>query len=177
VLHLTQFKSIGFGAYAHIASQTVPSLNFVDSYCCRRTRCTVDSYSNFFHTTEHKLSAYPRESCRCFFALARYRMVQITCSYSEVVLWTIKNYKAHYNLSWFRPLLWGNIPTSSIFVLEKKNSVTKEVSWELEMFTKCNGEKFLPSPCLKGREPFIPRRRLDNYQLLSIMNISTKLLS
>jgi hypothetical protein len=40
-----------------------------------------------------------------FFALARYRVVKIVCSYSEVVLRTIKNYKAHYSLSWFRPLL------------------------------------------------------------------------
>jgi hypothetical protein len=34
-----------------------------------------------------------------FFALARYRVVMIVCSYSEVVLLTIKNYKAHYSLS------------------------------------------------------------------------------
>jgi hypothetical protein len=40
----------------------------------------------------------------------------------------MKNYKGHYTLSWFRPLLRGNSPTSSIFVLEKKNSVTKGVS-------------------------------------------------
>jgi hypothetical protein len=40
----------------------------------------------------------------------------------------MKNYKAHYSLSKLRPLLRGNIPMSSIFVLEKKNSVTKGVS-------------------------------------------------
>jgi hypothetical protein len=37
----------------------------------------------------------------------------------------MKNYKAHYSLSWFRPLLRDNSPTSSAFILEKKNSVTK----------------------------------------------------
>jgi hypothetical protein len=34
-----------------------------------------------------------------FFALARYRVVKIACSYSEVVLQTMKNYKPHYSLS------------------------------------------------------------------------------
>jgi hypothetical protein len=43
---------------------------------------------------------------------------------------------------------------SSIFVLEKKNSVTEGVSWELKMFAKCMGEMFLPSPRLKGRGVF-----------------------
>jgi hypothetical protein len=38
-------------------------------------------------------------------APARYRVVKIVCSYSEVVLQTMKNYKAHYSLFWFRPLL------------------------------------------------------------------------
>jgi hypothetical protein len=51
-------------------------------------------------------------------------MVKITCSCSDVVLQTMKNYKAHYSLSWFRTLLQGNSPTSSVFVLKKKNSVT-----------------------------------------------------
>jgi hypothetical protein len=40
----------------------------------------------------------------------------------------MKNYKAHYNLSWFRPLLQDNTPTSNVFILEKKNSVTNGVS-------------------------------------------------
>jgi hypothetical protein len=40
----------------------------------------------------------------------------------------MKNYKEHYSLSWFRPLLRGNSPMSSIFVLKKKNNVTKGVS-------------------------------------------------
>jgi hypothetical protein len=109
-----------------------------------------------------------------FFALAKYRVVKIVCSYSEVVLQTMKNNKAHYSLSWFRPLLWDNSPTSSVFVLEKKNIVTKGVSWEIEMFAKCKGGIFLLFPCLKGRGPFIAMKRLDNYQLLSITNISTK---
>jgi hypothetical protein len=34
-----------------------------------------------------------------FFALARYRVVKIVCSYSKAVLRTMKNYKAHYSLS------------------------------------------------------------------------------
>jgi hypothetical protein len=53
-----------------------------------------------------------------FFALTRYRVVKIACSYSEVVLQTRKNYKAHYSLSWFRPLLLGNSPTSNVFDIE-----------------------------------------------------------
>jgi hypothetical protein len=40
-----------------------------------------------------------------FFAPARYRVVEIACSYSEVVLQIIKNYKAHYSLFWVKPLL------------------------------------------------------------------------
>jgi hypothetical protein len=36
----------------------------------------------------------------------------------------LANYKAHYSLSWFRPLLQGNSPTLNIFVLKKKSSVT-----------------------------------------------------
>jgi hypothetical protein len=38
-----------------------------------------------------------------FFAPARYRVVKIACFYYEVVLRTMKNYKVHYGLSWFRP--------------------------------------------------------------------------
>jgi hypothetical protein len=34
-----------------------------------------------------------------FFAPARYRVVTITCSYSEVVLRTMNNYRVHYSLS------------------------------------------------------------------------------
>jgi hypothetical protein len=44
-------------------------------------------------------------SYQCFFALARYRVVKITCSYFEMVLQIMKNCKAQYSLSWFRPLL------------------------------------------------------------------------
>jgi hypothetical protein len=40
----------------------------------------------------------------------------------------MKNSKAHYSLSWFKPPLQGNNSTSSIFVLEKKNIVRKRVS-------------------------------------------------
>jgi hypothetical protein len=52
----------------------------------------------------------PREKACCkspflarqlsvFFALAKYRVVKIACSCSELILQTMKNYKAHYNLS------------------------------------------------------------------------------
>jgi hypothetical protein len=40
-----------------------------------------------------------------FFAQARYRVIKIACSCSEMVLQTIMKYKAYYSLSWFRPLL------------------------------------------------------------------------
>jgi hypothetical protein len=41
-------------------------------------------------------------------------------SNSEMVLRTMKNYKAHYSLSWFMPLLQGNSTTSNIFDIEDK---------------------------------------------------------
>jgi hypothetical protein len=60
-----------------------------------------------------------------FSATARYRVVKIASSCSMVVLQTMKNNKAHYSLSRFRPLLRGNILRPSVFVLKKKkNSVT-----------------------------------------------------
>jgi hypothetical protein len=31
----------------------------------------------------------------------------------------MKNYKAHYSLSWFRPRLRGNSPMSSVFVIKE----------------------------------------------------------
>jgi hypothetical protein len=62
-----------------------------------------------------------RNTCRCFFfAPARYRVVKIVCSCSEVVLQTMKNYKSHYSLSWFKPLLQGNSPMSNIFCIEEE---------------------------------------------------------
>jgi hypothetical protein len=45
------------------------------------------------------------------------------------------NYKAHYSLSWFRPLLDGNSPTSTGLIL-KMNSGYNRVSRELKKFTK-----------------------------------------
>jgi hypothetical protein len=47
-------------------------------------------------------------------------VVKIVCSYSEVVLRTMKNYKAYYSLSWFRTLQRGNTPTSTIFIEEEE---------------------------------------------------------
>jgi hypothetical protein len=45
------------------------------------------------------------------------------------------NYKAQYGLSWFKPLLEGNSPTSSSLIL-KMNSGYNGVSRELKKFTK-----------------------------------------
>jgi hypothetical protein len=47
----------------------------------------------------------------------------------------ITNYKIHYSLSWFRPLLEGNSPTSNGLIL-KMNSGNNEVSRELKKFAK-----------------------------------------
>jgi hypothetical protein len=44
------------------------------------------------------------------------------------------NYKAHYDLSWFSPLLGGNSPTFSDLIL-KMNICYNGVSRELEKFT------------------------------------------
>jgi hypothetical protein len=65
---------------------------------------------------------FPFLACQLsmFFALARYRVVKIVCSFSMVVLQTMKNYKAHYSLFWFRPLLRGNSPTYNIFCDEEE---------------------------------------------------------
>jgi hypothetical protein len=48
----------------------------------------------------------------------------------------IVNYKAHYSLSWFRPLLEGNSPTSSSLILKMNNNGYNGVSRELEKFAK-----------------------------------------
>jgi hypothetical protein len=56
------------------------------------------------------------------------RVVKITCSYSEMV-----NYKAHYDLFWFKLLLGGNSHTSNGLIL-KMNRVYIWVSRELEKF-------------------------------------------
>jgi hypothetical protein len=50
-----------------------------------------------------KIKIFPLNSVSVF-APVRYRVVKITCSYNEVILQTMKNYQAHYGLSWFRPL-------------------------------------------------------------------------
>jgi hypothetical protein len=80
------------------------------SKMCRSSRdawlCSVDSSLDWESTL---LSV--------FFAPARYRVVNITCPCSEMVLQTMKNCKAHYNLFWFR-LLQGNSPRSNIFDIE-----------------------------------------------------------
>jgi hypothetical protein len=47
----------------------------------------------------------------------------------------LMNYKAHYGLSWFRPLLGGISPTSNGLILKMKNGYNG-VSRELEKFVK-----------------------------------------
>jgi hypothetical protein len=77
---------------------------------------------NHQNDLEEKHAANPASwnaNCQCFFASVRYRVVKIMCSYFEVVFRSMKNYKAHYSISWFRPLLRGNSPTSHIFVIEE----------------------------------------------------------
>jgi hypothetical protein len=49
---------MGFNTYDHVASRTMPSLNSLGSYCCRRTRRMTYSYPNSFCTAEYQ--AYPR---------------------------------------------------------------------------------------------------------------------
>jgi hypothetical protein len=47
----------------------------------------------------------------------------------------LTNYKAHYGLSWFKPLIGDNSPTSSGLIL-KMNSGYNGMSRELRKFTK-----------------------------------------
>jgi hypothetical protein len=47
----------------------------------------------------------------------------------------VANYKAYYSLSWFRPILGGNNPTSNGLILKMDNGYNG-VSRELEKFTK-----------------------------------------
>jgi hypothetical protein len=65
------------------------------------------------------------------------------CSFSEVVLRTMKNYKARYSLSWFRPLQRGNSPMSCIFCIDEEQQCYNGVSRELKEFAKRMGEMFL----------------------------------
>jgi hypothetical protein len=60
-------------------------------------------------------------------------MVKIAHSCSEMVLRIIKNYKAHYSLSWFNPLLQGNSRTSNVFVIEDEQcySGAEQRAWEV----------------------------------------------
>jgi hypothetical protein len=79
-------------------------------------------------------------SLSVFFAPVRCRLVKITYSCFEVILRTMKNYKAHYSLSWFGPLLRENSPTSSVFCIEEEEQCYTEVSSKLEEFAKLKGE-------------------------------------
>jgi hypothetical protein len=68
-----------------------------------------------FREKTHYKPPFLAHQLSLFLAPARYRVVKIACSCSKMVLRTMKNYKAHYSLYWFRPLLYSNSPTSSIF--------------------------------------------------------------
>jgi hypothetical protein len=69
---------------------------------------------------------------QCFFCTSKIQHGQDRVFLSRGGL---TNYKAHYGLFWFRPLLGGNSPMSSGLIL-KMNSGYNEVSRELEKFTK-----------------------------------------
>jgi hypothetical protein len=93
------------------------------------------------------------------------------CSCSEVVLQTMKNYKAHYSLSWFRPLLQSNRLTSSVFVIEEDEQCYNGGELRAREVRYVKGGHILVYPYLKGMGPFIDGRQLDNYKL--IISIST----
>jgi hypothetical protein len=63
-----------------------------------------------------------------FFAPARYRVVKIVYSCSEVVLRTMKNYKAHDSLSWFRPRYDVIALRLAFLLLKKMNNVKMGMS-------------------------------------------------
>jgi hypothetical protein len=64
------------------------------------------------------------------------------------------NYKAHNDLSWFRPLLRGNSLTSIDFDIEHEQVLRggEQRVQEVCMVKGGNGSR---TPCLKGRGPFI----------------------
>jgi hypothetical protein len=57
--------------------------------------------------------------------------VQVNQDHTFMFRGGLMNYKAHYGLSWFRPLLGGNSPTPSSLV-SKMNSGYNGVSRELK---------------------------------------------
>jgi hypothetical protein len=66
-------------------------------------------------------------------------------------LWSsLASYEAHYDLSWFRPLLEGNSFTSSGLIL-KMNMYYKGVSRELEKFKWWKGKVDLVPPAWRVR--------------------------
>jgi hypothetical protein len=80
-----------------------------------------DGTSRTSRVKAHCKSSFLAHQLSVFFTPVRYTVVKIVCSYSKMVLRTIKNYKAHYILSWFKPLLKSNSPTSSGLIF-KMNS-------------------------------------------------------
>jgi hypothetical protein len=78
------------------------------------------------------MSSFCHEHSVGGFAPARYMVVKIACSYSEVVLGTA-NHTIIYPGS--RPLLRGNSPTSNSLIL-KMNNGYNGVSRGLEKFVK-----------------------------------------
>jgi hypothetical protein len=77
---------------------------------CHQIRIRVEDIPNIAFTTryglfEYLVMSFGLTNVSVFFAPTRYMVVKIVCSCSKVVLRTMKNYKAHYSLSRFRPLL------------------------------------------------------------------------
>jgi hypothetical protein len=93
-------------------------------------------------------------SCRCF--LHQQEQGGQDCVFQ---FWdSLVNYKAHYDLSRFRPLLRGNSHTS-IGLISKINKCYNGVSKELRKFVWWRGKWYHRALYLKGRGPFIDHWR------------------
>jgi hypothetical protein len=69
---------------------------------------------------------------RCFFCIGK---IQGSQDRAFLFRGGLTNNKAHYGLSWFRPLLGGNSPTSN-GLISKMNNGYNGVSREFEKFIK-----------------------------------------
>jgi hypothetical protein len=72
----------------------------------------------------------PDLRCRCFL----HRQEQGGQDRAFQLRGDLVNYKSHYDLSWFRPLLRSNNPTSNELILNMNRGYNR-VSRELEKFT------------------------------------------
>jgi hypothetical protein len=91
----------------------------------------------FWKHLEEKHAANPpswRANCRFF---CTDKIQGQNCAF---LFWCgLTNYKAHYNLSWFRPLFEGNSPACSGLIF-KMNTSYNELSRELKKFAKWRGK-------------------------------------